>query len=328
MRTIRDYELPQSLQKVLKQAKILEWITVIYLLSVVVVMYLTLGSSQAMKSAWLEDVLSLVPSVAFLISTRINRKSANQEFPYGFHRVFSISFLAGAVALLGMGLFLVYDSSMSLIKAEHPTIGSKVFFGQQVWMGWVMMVALVYSAVPAMILGFKKLPKAEKMHNKLLHTDATAQKADYMTALAAILGIAGVGYGWWWADSAAALFISFSVLKDGLTRVKIAALDLMDRYPKNVHDKNDTLIEDIAENVNSWPWVSEAAVRFREAGQVYFGEVAVVPNRAIELEDLEAGYETLRNMHWKIHDFTISPVEELPAWEKGDAVHKKSEKVS
>lgn len=328
MRTIHDYELPRSLQKVLKQAKTLEWITVAYLLSVVVVMYLTLGSSQAMKSAWLEDVLSLVPSVAFLISTKINSKKANSEFPYGFHRVFSISFLAGAVALLGMGLFLVYDSSMSLIKAEHPTIGSKVFFGTQVWMGWIMMVALVYSAVPAMILGFKKLPKAEKLHNKLLHTDATAQKADYMTALAAILGIAGVGYGWWWADSAAALFISFSVLKDGVTRVKIAALDLMDRYPKNVQDKNDTLIKDIAENVNSWPWVAQAAVRFREAGQVYFGEVAVVPNRAIELEDLEAGYNTLRNMHWKIYDFTISPVEELPPWEKGNAVHKKSEKIS
>lgn len=328
MKTIHDFELPRSLQKVLKEAKVLEWITVVYLLTVVVVMYLTLGSSQAMKTAWLEDVLSLVPSVAFLISTRINSKSANDEFPYGFHRVFSISFLAGAVALLGMGLFLVWDSSLSLIKAEHPTIGSKVFFGHQVWMGWVMIVALIYSAVPAMILGFKKLPKAKKLHNKLLHTDATAQKADYMTALAAILGIIGVGYGLWWADSAAALFISFSVLKDGISRVKVASLDLMDRYPKNIKDKNDTLIEEISENVNSWPWVREAAVRFREAGQVYFGEVAVVPNRPIELEDLEAGYETLRNLHWKIYDFTISPVEELPPWEKGDFAKKKSEKVS
>ncbi|MGB7843202.1 MAG: cation diffusion facilitator family transporter [Salinimicrobium sp.] len=328
MKTIHNYELPESLQGVLKEAKTLEWITVFYQLSVVGVMYLTLGSSQAMKSAWLEDVLSLVPSVAFLISTRVNSKKPNNEFPYGYHRVFSISFLAGAVALLGMGLFLVFDSSMSLIKAEHPTIGSKVFFGQQVWMGWIMMAALIYSAVPAMILGFKKLPKAEKMHNKLLHTDATAQKADYMTAFAAILGITGIGYGWWWADSVAALFISFSVLKDGVTRVKTAALDLMDRYPKNVENKNDPLIKKIAENVNSWPWVKESAVRFREAGQIYFGEVAVVPNRAIEIEDLEAGYATLRNMHWKIHDFTISPVEELPPWVKGNGSQTKSEKAS
>lgn len=315
MRSIHDFELPKRLEEVLQEAKKLEWITVIYLLSVVVIMYLTLGSSQAMKSAWLEDVLSLVPSVAFLISTKINNKKANQEFPYGYHRVFSISFLAGALALLGMGLFLVYDSSMSLFKAEHPTIGSKMFFGTRVWMGWVMMLALVYSSVPAMILGRKKLPKSEKLHNKLLYTDATAQKADYMTALAAILGIAGVGLGWWWADSAAALFISFSVLKDGVSRVKIATLDLMDRYPKNIKgNTEDELINEIQQNVASWPWVQDAAVRFRESGQVYFGQIAVVPKGTYSLKDIEQGYETVRKIHWKVYDFTIDPVEELPPW--------------
>ncbi|GAB2771452.1 cation diffusion facilitator family transporter [Salinimicrobium soli] len=313
MESIKHFSLPQHLQQKLHQAKKLEWITFFYLLSVIVIMYLTLGSSQAMKSAWLEDLLSLVPSVAFLISTKINDKSANQEFPYGYHRVFSISFLAGAVALLGMGLFLVYDSSMSLIKAEHPTIGSKVIFGQQVWMGWVMMIALLYSSIPAMILGFKKLPLSEELHNKVLYTDASAQKADYMTAFAAILGIGLVGIGLWWADSVAALFISFSVLKDGITRVKTAALDLMDRYPKNVkNDSEDELIGEIARNVRSWPWVQDAKVRFRESGQVYFGQIAVVPKGDIKLKDIEAGYETVKKIHWKIYDFTIDPVSELP----------------
>jgi cation diffusion facilitator family transporter len=315
MEGIQQFSLPPRLQESLHKAKKLEWITVFYLLSVIVVMYLTLGSSQAMKSAWLEDVLSLVPSVAFLISTRINSKSPNDEFRYGYHRVFSISFLAGAVALLGMGIFLVYDSSMSLIKAEHPTIGSKMFFGQQVWMGWVMMVALLYSSIPAMILGFKKLPLAEKLHNKVLYTDASAQKADYMTAFAAILGIGLVGLGFWWADSVAALFISFSVLKDGISRVKTAALDLMDRYPKNVkNNSEDELIGEIERNVKSWPWVEDAKVRFREAGQVYFGQIAVIPKGDIKLKDIEAGYETVKKIHWKIHDFTIDPVSELPQW--------------
>lgn len=315
MQSIQQFSLPRPLQKKLHKAKKLEWITVFYLISVVIVMYLTLGSSQAMKSAWLEDVLSLVPSIAFLISTKINSKQPNDQFPYGYHRVFSISFLAGAVALLGMGLFLVYDSSMSLIKAEHPTIGSKVFFGQQVWMGWIMMLALLYSSIPAMILGFKKLPLAKELHNKVLYTDASAQKADYMTAFAAILGIGLVGLGFWWGDSAAALFISFSVLRDGLTRVKAAALDLMDRHPKNVQNTGeDELIGKIEENVKSWPWVRDAKARFRESGQVYFGQVAVIPKEDIKLKDLLAGYETLRNMHWRVYDFTIDPVDELPKW--------------
>lgn len=315
MKVIHDFELPKDLQKALKKAKKLEWITLFYLISVVIVMYFSLGSSQAMKTAWLEDVLSLVPSIAFLISTKINSKAPNKKFPYGYHRVFSISFLTGAVALLGMGLFLVYDSSMALIKQEHPTIGSKLFFGYEVWMGWIMILALLYSAIPAMVLGFKKIPLAEDLHNKLLYTDASAQKADYMTALAAILGILGVGGGIWWADAAAALFISGSVLKDGLEYVKTASFDLMDRYPQRLKTKDeDEIITKVEETASSWPWVAGAKVRFREAGQVYFGQVAVVPKGKVNLDDIAKGYEELRSLHWKIHDLSIDPVKKLPPW--------------
>jgi len=278
-------------------------------------MYLVMGSSQAMKTAWLEDLLSLVPSVAFIIAHKVNNKPPNHKFPYGFHRVFSISFLTGAVALLAMGVFLVYDSSMALIKAEHPTIGSKVFFGQQIWMGWVMILALIYSAVPAMILGFKKLPLAKKLHNKLLYTDADGQKADYMTAFAAIVGILGVGAGIWWADAAAALVISASILRDGLKNVKASTLDLMDRYPRTTaKQKEDKRIEEVRDLVRSWDWVKDANVRFREHGQVYLGEIAVVPFGEATLDQLDKGYEILRNFHWKIHDFSIAPVKELPDW--------------
>ena len=316
MESIRSFELPEELHTELQKAKKIEWITLVYLVSVVVLMYLVMGSSQAMKSAWLEDTLSLVPAIVFLISTRINNKSANHKFPYGYHRVFSISFLVGAVALLAMGLFLVFDSSMALIKAEHPTIGNKVFFGHQIWMGWVMIVVLLYSAIPAMILGFKKIPIAKELHNKVLFTDAKAQKSDYLTAFAAIVGILGVGAGIWWADSVAAIVISVAILKDGIEHTKTAVLDLMDRYPEVVTGKKeDPLVGEINEIVLSWDWVKEAGVRFREHGQVYFGEIAVVPKNEINLDDLQKGYDILKKHHWKIHDFSIAPVKELPKWE-------------
>ncbi|MHA6280523.1 cation diffusion facilitator family transporter [Salinimicrobium sp. CAU 1759] len=315
MKTIRDFELPPELRETLKKAEKLEWITLVYLISVTIVMYLVLGSSQAMKTAWLEDVLSLIPSAGFLIASKINSKAPNKRFPFGYHRVFSVAFLVGAVALLGMGLFLLFDSSMALIKTERPTIGSMQIFGYTIWMGWLMIAALIYSAGPAMWLGNKKIPMAKKLHNKLLYTDSSAQKADYMTALAAILGILGVGLGLWWADAAAAIFISGSILKDGFKHTKTAILDLMDRYPKRLlAEDEDQIIVDVNNRVRSWDWVAEAKVRFREAGQVYFGQIAVVPKGEIDLEKIEEGYEEIKSMHWKLHDFTIDPVKKLPNW--------------
>lgn len=316
MKSIKKFELPGHLRETRKKAVRLEWITLVYLISVSVVMYFVLGSSQAMKAAWLEDVLSLIPSAGFLIADKINDKPPNKKFPFGYHRVFSIAFLVGAVALLGMGLYLLFDSAMTLLKTEHPTIGHSTLFGYVIWMGWPMILALLYSAGPAMWLGAKKIPLAKKLHNKLLYTDSSAQKADYLTALAAILGILGVGMGLWWADAAAAIFISGSILKDGVKHTKTAALDLMDRYPKRLLvEDEDEIILDVENRVRSWPWVTEAKVRFREAGQVYFGQIAVVPKGAIDLDKIEKGYEEIRNMHWKIYDFTIDPVKELPDWD-------------
>ena len=274
---VEAFELPERLQEKLNKAKKLEWVTIIYLATVVVLMYLVMGSSQAMKTAWLEDALSMIPAISFLIASRIYNKKPTEKFQYGFHRVFSIAFLTGSIALFGMGLFLLVDSAITLIKAEHPTIGTIVLFGHQIWMGWIMIAVLVYSSLPAMYLGYKKLPLAKKLHNKILYTDANAQKADYMTGFAAMLGILGLGIGWWWADASAALFISFSVLKDGYTNLKDAVEDLMDRKPLQIKaDKPDKLVAKTENFVKTWDWVKDAKVRFREEGQVYFGDVQVI----------------------------------------------------
>ena len=307
------FELPEHLKEKLTKAKKLEWITILYLVTVVVIMYLVMGSSQAMKTAWLEDALSMVPAISFLIASRIYNKKPTRKFQYGFHRVFSIAFLTGSVALFGMGLFLLVDSAITLIKAEHATIGTMVLFGKQIWMGWIMIAALIYSSLPAMYLGYKKLPLAKKLHIKNLYTDANAQKADYMTGFAAMVGILGLGMGWWWADASAALFISFSVLKDGYTNLKDAVEDLMDRKPLHIEDdKPDELVEKVENFIKSWSWVEDAKARFREEGQVYFGDVQLIVKSGTDVsKSLEIGLEKLHEFHWKIYDVTIMPVNEI-----------------
>ena len=313
MRTTADFRLPFRLRSTLRQAIKLEWITIGYLISVIIVMNLVMGSSQAMKTAWLEDALSTLPAIAFLIASRYFEKPANKRFPYGFHRVFSIAFLTGSVALFSMGCYLAVDSSISLINMERPTIGSVFIFDEQIWMGWVMIVALCYSAFPAMWLGYKKMPLAKKMHNKILFTDANTQKADYQTAFAAVAGIIGVGLGFWWMDSLAALLISVSVIKDGLENLKNAVSDLMDRSPSDVTGSTpDGLIDEIRELASEWPWAEKIMVRFREQGQVYFGEVYVVAKQVANLEELlTESQKQLLDYHWKIHDVTIMIVKDF-----------------
>lgn len=268
--------LPQPIRADMGKARKLEWATLALMATVLVAMYFAMGASKAMQSALIEDALSLVPAITWLICARLEPRPANDRWPFGYTRVMSLAFLIAAVALAMVGLFLVYESGMTLIMQEHPTVEPVTIFSQQVWLGWLMIAALVYSIVPPMILGHLKEPVAERLRDKVLHTDALMQKADWQTGLAGIFGIVGIGMGLWWADSLAALFIGASVLKDGFSNTKKAAAELLDGAPREL----DT--DAIAEEASALKARLEAlypggSARMRETGRYIAAVVDGVP---------------------------------------------------
>lgn len=313
MTVTNRFEMPPEKERLYSKAIKLEWLTVVYLISAIFFIYLTLGASQAMKAAWLEDLLSLTPPLAFLIASRFRNKPPNEEFPYGYHRAISIAFLCSSIALTLMGLFLLFDSGMKLISFEHPSIGTVQPFGDPIWLGWFMIPALIWSAIPAAIIGRIKLPLANQLHDKVLHADATMNKADWMTAGAALIGVIGIGLGFWWADAVAALVISLDILHDGVENLRAVVSDLMDRRPRSAdHSSLDPLPSRVENEMREMPWVEDVKVRLREEGHVYFGEIVVVPStRQNLIENIEAAQDHLESLDWKLHELVIMPVSDL-----------------
>lgn len=310
MRIAPEYRLPEDKAELRRRAVRLEWATIGFLLSIIVVLYFTLGSSQAMKTAWLEDILSLIPPIAFLVAVRVERKGPDARFPYGRRRAISIAFLCAAVALTAMGLFLIYDSALKLLRAEHPTIGTVELFGRQVWLGWLMMAALVYSVIPPVVLGRMKLPIATALHDKALKADADMNKADWLTGLAAVGGVVGIGFGLWWADAVAALVIATDVAHDGFSNLRRVVDDLMDEVPTDVEDDSVEPVERrLREAMRTLDWVEDADVRLREAGHLLTGELYLVPREeAGLLERSERLREELTRLDWRLNDLVVVPV--------------------
>jgi divalent metal cation (Fe/Co/Zn/Cd) transporter len=79
-------ELPREQEKAHARACRLEWFTLAYMTSALVLVYFALGDSQAMKAAWLEDMLSLVPPAAFLIAARYRHRPPNERLAWGCRR--------------------------------------------------------------------------------------------------------------------------------------------------------------------------------------------------------------------------------------------------
>ena len=177
---------------------------------------------------------------------------------------------------------------------EHPSIGLISLLGHEIWLGWVMIAALTYSVIPPVILGRIKLPVARTLQDKVLHTDALMQKADWMTGLAGVAGILGVGLGYWWADAAASAFISFAILRDGVYNLRISTAELIDGMPRELDS------EDIAADARKLEAAlnakyPDAEIRMRESGRFILVQITGVANS----ENIMAGIEPLERP-WRL----------------------------
>lgn len=227
-------DLPREIEEKLAEARRLEWWSIFWLATIVGAMYLTLGSSQAMQAAWVEDLLGFIPAVLFLVSTRLERHEPTRAYPYGLHRAGSLTYLVAACTLVALGGYLLYEAASTLLAAEHPTIGSFRLFDRDIWLGWAMIAALAYSAIAPLVLGRRKQRLARPLADKLLHSDGDMMRADWQTAGAGIVGITGIYFGYWWADAAAAGLISGSILLDGVRNARIAVAELLDGAPREL----------------------------------------------------------------------------------------------
>ncbi|SFF82260.1 cation diffusion facilitator family transporter [Actinoplanes philippinensis] len=311
MRVYGRFELPPDKAELHRRAVRLEWWTIVFFLVAILLLAVTLGQSQAMKAAWIEDMLGLVPPAAFLVAARFRNRRPTERFPYAYHRSVSVAFLAGSVALLSLGGYVVYDSVMRLIAKERPPIGLVELFGQRFWLGWLMIVVLLATMVPAILLGRVKQRIARELHDKVLFADAEMNRADWLTAGAAVLGILGIGAGLWWADAVAALIIGADIVRDGVRTTRAAVADLMDEAPSLVDGSGPhPLPRELLAAVLDHDWVADAWLRLREEGHVFVGELLVVPvadtDRLTErVEELE---RFARAFNWRVHDLVVAPV--------------------
>ncbi|EMY32587.1 cobalt-zinc-cadmium efflux permease [Arthrobacter crystallopoietes BAB-32] len=308
-------ELPEEQHEALRKARKLEWLTIGFLTVTVILVFLVLGNSQAMKAAWIEDLLSFLPPIAFLVAARIIRRPPTERHPYGYHRAIGVAHLVAAVALLVMGSYLIVDSGLGLVLAEHPTIGGIELFGRTFWLGHLMIAVMLLIALPPVFLGRAKMKVAETLHDKVLYADADMNKADWMTAVAAAAGVAGIGIGWWWADSMAALVISASITRDGVKNLRAAVADLVDARARTYDNAEP---HPVTQRVDSYlsglEWVDQAKSRTRDEGHVFHLESFVVPRqgRTPSLGDIERARRGCIELDWKVQDMQIVLAAELP----------------
>lgn len=176
-----------------------------------------------------------------------------------------------------------------------------------------MIAALAYSLACGMLAGRLKQPVAEALKDRALAAEAKMNGDEWTSEGAAILGLVLVGFGWWWADSAATAIISINILRDAWDSIQAVIADLMDETPNVLGERRlEDLPARVCEAAERYDWVERAAVRLREHGRLVTGDVFLVVRTCDDLPArIERAGRELATIDWRLHGLTVTPVPAL-----------------
>jgi divalent metal cation (Fe/Co/Zn/Cd) transporter len=303
-------ELQAGFAKMIK----LEWITLAYQIGAAITLGLFMGSSQTMKTEWLENMLAIIPAAGVLLTFQTENKQEDKKRPFGYHRAGTVAFVGAAFSLAGIGTYLFYDSLMKLINREYPAIGGFTAFRHTFWYGWLMIGAMFVTMVPPIILGHAKVPVAKLLHDKTLYADAEMNRANWMTNGSGIIGLLLVAWGFWWGDALAALIISVDIMRDGWLNVAKSLSDVMDHHPVDLEtSEQDPIVTDVHRTLRALPFVANEKTLIREHGRYLYAEIFIQPNEQIPpvTEASRLVREAVLPLDWRLQHIVVEFTDNL-----------------
>jgi divalent metal cation (Fe/Co/Zn/Cd) transporter len=125
-----------------------------------------------------------------------------------------------------------------------------------------------------------------------------------MTGLAGIAGIVGIGLGYWWADAVAAGIISFSILTDGVTALRIAVAELADGAPREL---GSTRVEKeaLALEARLAELFPGGEIRLRDSGRYILADVCGVASPG--QVDLDSIWPGSPDRSWRFAQLSFAP---------------------
>jgi cation diffusion facilitator family transporter len=209
------------------------------LLSVFAAVFLTgfklvigiLTGSLGLLSEALHSGLDLVAAVITYFSVRISDKPADREHNYGHGKIENFSALIETVLLLITCTWIIYEAIGRL------TTG-KTHIEVNVWSYIVVISSIIID-----ITRSRALYKVAKKHNsQALEADALHFSTDIWSSAVVFFGLICANFGFFFADSVAALMVALIVLFVSYRLGKRAIDVLLDRAPKGTIEKVEQVL--------------------------------------------------------------------------------------
>lgn len=227
-----------------------------------------LTHSLGILSEALHSLLDFVAAVITYISVRISDKPADNEHNYGHGKVENLSAFFEAILLIVTCVWIVYEATKRLITDDARVEVT-------IWSYIVVITSIVIDINRSRML-FKV---AKKYDSQALKADALHFSTDILSSVVVLVGLICAHFGYYKADSIAAIGVAIIVLAISYRLGKQAIDVLLDRQPKGIRNVVENELESIPE-VRSYH-----DLQIRSGGASTFVNVKVQFNKDITLAD-------------------------------------------
>ncbi len=203
-----------------KRVAFISVIAAVFLTGFKMVVGILTGSLGILSEA-LHSGLDLVAAVITFFSVRISDKPADEDHHYGHGKIENFSAFIETILLIVTCIWIVYEAISRLVSGEtHIEI--------TVW-SYIVVVSSILIDVTRSRALYKV---AKKYNSQALEADALHFSTDIWSSTVVLFGLICASFGFYFADSIAALMVAFIVLFVSYRLGKRAVEVLLDKAPR------------------------------------------------------------------------------------------------
>jgi cation diffusion facilitator family transporter len=172
--------------------------------------------SVALLGDSLHNLADVSTSVVVFVGFRVSKRPATRTYPYGYERAEDLAGLGIALVIWGSAVFAGWESYRKLVSHQgtaHLGVG---------------MLAAVIGMVGNLAVSRYKAHVARRIQSLTLEAEAQHSWLDVISSFGALVGLAGVAFGWRVADPIAGFFVTLFICHVGYEVTSQIVHHLMD----------------------------------------------------------------------------------------------------
>jgi cation diffusion facilitator family transporter len=220
-----------------------------------------LTGSLGILSEALHSGLDLVAAVITWFAVKVSDKPADTDHQYGHGKIENLSALIETILLLVTCIWIIYEAISRLASG-------KTHIEVSVWSYVVVISSIIIDYTRSRAL----LRVAKKHNSQALEADALHFSTDIWSSAVVLLGLVSYDFGFFMADSIAALGVAVIVVFVSVRLGRRAIDALLDKAPVGIHQKITQIL------MNNPEVLSYHDLRVRTAGADHFVDVTIHVN--------------------------------------------------